>query len=209
MQVYDENHFHKTLHVMYIANESSILYIEVTDLFHTNCRLRVIIVKCPYCDIPDSKVTDSRTVGENVRRRRECIRCGLRFTTYERVQTTALLVVKRDERRQEFNRDKLLSQIVLACTKRPIPYRDIEKVVEDIEGQLLSMGRPEIKSSAIGEMVMERLRSLDRIAYIRWASVYRDFQDMESFEEMVKDLRGDSANRNEEEHLSLLTKKVS
>ena len=209
MQVYDENHFHKTLHVMYIANESSILYIDVTDLFHTNCRLRVIIVKCPYCDIPDSKVTDSRTVGENVRRRRECIRCGLRFTTYERVQTTALLVVKRDERRQEFNRDKLLSQIVLACTKRPIPYRDIEKVVEDIEGQLLSMGRPEIKSSAIGEMVMERLRSLDRIAYIRWASVYRDFQDMESFEEMVKDLRGDSANRNEEEHLSLLTKKVS
>ena len=183
---------------MYIANANLILYIEVTDLFHTKCRLRVIIVKCPYCNIPDSKVTDSRTVGENVRRRRECIRCGLRFTTSERVQTTALLVVKRDERRQEFSKDKLLSQIVLACTKRPIPYRDIEKVVEDIEAQVQGLGKPEIKSSTIGEMVMERLKSLDRIAYIRWASVYRDFQDMESFEEMVKDLRKDSINTEEE-----------
>ena len=194
---------------MYIANDVFILYIEVTDLFHTKSRLRVIIVKCPYCNIPDSKVTDSRTVGENVRRRRECVRCGLRFTTSERVQTTALLVVKRDERRQEFNRDKLLSQIVLACTKRPIPYRDIEKVVEDIEAQVQSLGKPEIKSSTIGEMVMERLKSLDRIAYIRWASVYRDFQDMESFEEMVKDLRGDSINTEEEENMTLLAKKIS
>lgn len=193
---------------MYIANTSFILYIEVIDLFHTICRLRVIIVNCPYCNIPDSKVTDSRTVGENVRRRRECIRCGLRFTTSERVQTTALLVVKRDERRQEFNKDKLLSQIVLACTKRPIPYRDIEKVVEDIEAQVQGLGKPEIKSSTIGEMVMERLKSLDRIAYIRWASVYRDFQDMESFEEMVKDLREDSINT-EEENMTLFAKKIS
>jgi transcriptional repressor NrdR len=113
-----------------------------------------------------------------------------------------------DERRQEFNKDKLLSQIVLACNKRPIPYRDIEKVVEDIEAQVQGLGKPEIKSSTIGEMVMERLKSLDRIAYIRWASVYRDFQDMESFEEMVKDLREDSINT-EEENMTLFAKKIS
>ncbi|MCZ6867493.1 MAG: ATP cone domain-containing protein, partial [Chloroflexi bacterium] len=91
---------------------------------------------CPYCNSPDSKVTDSRSVAESIRRRRECVRCGLRFTTYERVQSTALLVVKRDGRRQEFDRDKLLSRIVTACAKRPIPFRDIERVVQDIEGEL-------------------------------------------------------------------------
>ena len=115
--------------------------------------------------------------------------CGLRFTTYERVQSTALLVVKRDGRRQEFDRDKLLARMVIACAKRPIPFREIEKVVQDIEGKLQSLGRAEIPSSAIGEMIMERLRLLDRVAYVRWASVYRDFQDLESFEKVVQDLR--------------------
>ena len=147
---------------------------------------------CPYCNSPDSKVTDSRAVDEGIRRRRECVLCGLRFTTYERVQSTALLVVKRDGRRQEFDRDKLLSRIVTACAKRPIPFREIEKVVQDIEGELQQLGRAEIPSSAIGEMVMERLRQLDRVAYVRWASVYRDFQDLESFERVVKDLQQDT-----------------
>ena len=96
---------------------------------------------CPYCNSPDSKVTDSRSVAESIRRRRECARCDLRFTTYERVQSTALLVVKRDGRRQEFDRDKLLSRIVTACAKRPIPFRDIERVVQDIEGELQALFR--------------------------------------------------------------------
>ncbi len=159
---------------------------------------------CPYCNSPDSKVTDSRSVAESIRRRRECVRCGLRFTTYERVQSTALLVVKRDGRRQEFDRDKLLSRIVTACAKRPIPFRDIERVVQDIEGELQALGRAEFPSSAIGEMVMEQLRDLDRVAYVRWASVYRDFQDLESFERVVKDLREEGKEPEDTAQLTML-----
>ena len=144
---------------------------------------------CPYCGHEDSKVTDSRNAENGIRRRRECTRCGLRFTTYERVQSTALLIAKRDGRREDYNREKLTNSIRTACTKRPIPNRDMEKLVEDIEGELQKLGNAEIRSTAVGEMVMERLRKLDRVAYIRFASVYRDFQDLESFEEMVRDLR--------------------
>ena len=144
---------------------------------------------CPYCGHEDSKVTDSRNAENGIRRRRECMRCGLRFTTYERVQSTALLIAKRDGRREDYNREKLTNSIRTACTKRPIPNRDMEKLVEDIEGELQKLGNAEIRSTAVGEMVMERLRKLDRVAYIRFASVYRDFQDLESFEEMVRDLR--------------------
>ena len=144
---------------------------------------------CPYCGHEDSKVTDSRNAENGIRRRRECTRCELRFTTYERVQSTALLIAKRDGRREDYNREKLTNSIRTACTKRPIPNRDMEKLVEDIEGELQKLGNAEIRSTAVGEMVMERLRKLDRVAYIRFASVYRDFQDLESFEEMVRDLR--------------------
>ena len=146
-------------------------------------------MRCPYCGHDDSKVTDSRTAENGVRRRRECTRCGLRFTTYERVQSTALLIAKRDGRREEYNREKLNSSIRIACAKRPIPISEMEKLVEDIEGELQKLGNAEIRSTAVGEMVMERLRKLDRVAYIRFASVYRDFQDLESFEEVVRDLR--------------------
>ena len=146
-------------------------------------------MRCPYCNSPDSRVTDSRTVENGIRRRRECSRCGLRFTTYERVQATALLVAKRDGRREGFNREKLTNGIVRACAKRPVAYREIEKVVEDIESELQHLGHSEIPSTNLGEMVIERLRRLDRVAYIRFASVYRDFQDIESFEDAVKDLR--------------------
>ena len=149
-------------------------------------------MRCPYCNDPDSRVTDSRTVENGIRRRRECAKCGLRFTTYERVQTTALLVSKRDGRREEFNREKLTSGIVRACAKRPVGFREIEKVVEDIEAQLQQLGHAEIRSTVLGEMVIERLRRLDRVAYVRFASVYRDFQDIESFEQVVKDLREDT-----------------
>ena len=144
---------------------------------------------CPYCGDLDSRVTDSRTAENGIRRRRQCAQCGLRFTTYERVQTAALLVAKQDGRREEFNRDKVTAGIMKACAKRPVTYRDIEKTVEDIEAELQQLGHAEIRSSALGEMIMERLSRLDRVAYVRFASVYRDFQDIESFEQVVKNLR--------------------
>ena len=144
-------------------------------------------MRCPYCGFADSRVTDSRNVENGIRRRRECLECQRRFTTYERVQTAALMVIKRDNRREEFDREKLAGGIRKACAKRPVPAHAIEKLVEDIEGEL--QGQGEVAASQIGEAVMEQLKSLDRVAYIRWASVYRDFQDIESFEEAVKDLR--------------------
>ncbi|MBI4336455.1 MAG: transcriptional repressor NrdR [Chloroflexi bacterium] len=147
-------------------------------------------MKCPYCSSPDSKVVDSRDVEDAVRRRRECLRCGLRFTTYERVQTTAMMVVKRDGRREEFNREKLKGGILRACAKRPVPLEAIEKLVLDIEGRVQGLGRAEVPSSLIGELVMERLRELDHVAYVRFASVYRNFQDIESFKQTVDTLLG-------------------
>ncbi len=146
-------------------------------------------MRCPYCNHPESKVIDSRDSTEGVRRRRECIQCGLRYTTYERIQTTALMVAKRDTRREEYNRDKLINSILKACVKRPLPTGRIEKLVDEIEAELQQLGRAEIQSSQIGEMVMERLRALDRVAYMRFASVYRDFADIESFKEEVEALQ--------------------
>ena len=146
-------------------------------------------MRCPYCGHSDSKVTNSREADSGIRRRRECRSCGVRFTTYERVQSTALLISKQDNRREEFNREKLVTGIRKACAKRPISSRTIEKMVEDIEAELQHLGQGEVPTSVVGEMVMERLRKVDRVAYIRYASVYRDFQDIESFELAVKDLR--------------------
>ena len=146
-------------------------------------------MRCPYCGHTDSKVTNSREAESGIRRRRECRSCGVRFTTYERIQSTALLVSKQDNRREEFNREKLVSGLRKACAKRPISSRTIEKMVEDIEAELQHLGQGEVPTSVIGEMVMDRLSKVDRVAYIRYASVYRDFQDIESFEMAVKDLR--------------------
>ena len=148
-------------------------------------------MRCPYCTYTESKVTDSRVVENGIRRRRECQRCGLRFTTYERIQATALMVSKQDNRREEFNREKLTAGIRKACTKRPVSSRTIEKMVEDIEAELQHLGQVEVPTTILGSMVMERLINLDRVAYIRYASVYRDFQDIESFERAVRDLRED------------------
>ena len=142
-------------------------------------------MQCPYCGYDDSHVIDTRDAGDGIRRRRECLQCGLRYTTYERVQTTALMVLKRDTRREEYNHQKLLSSIRVACAKRPLPTGAIERIVSDIEEQLQGLGRADIRSSAIGEMVMEQLRKLDRVAYIRFASVYRDFEDLETFRDEV------------------------
>ena len=140
---------------------------------------------CPFCNNNHSKVIDSRDAGDGIRRRRECVRCGLRFTTYERVQTRALMLIKQDGRREEYNRDKLWVSLTKACAKRPLPVGSIEKVVEEIEAQLTDVGRAEIPSKVIGEMVMDRLKDLDRVAYIRFASVYRDFRDIESFKQEI------------------------
>ena len=147
---------------------------------------------CPFCGHPHSKVTDSRVAENGIRRRRECHSCGLRFTTYERVQAAPLMVSKQDNRREEFNREKLISGIRKACAKRPVASRTIDKMVEDIEAELQHMGSMEVSTTVLGTMVMQRLRDLDRVAYIRYASVYRDFQDIESFEEAVRDLRDES-----------------
>ena len=144
---------------------------------------------CPYCTFSDSKVTDSRVVENGIRRRRECQRCGLRFTTYERIQAAALMVSKHDGRREEFNREKLIVGIRKACTKRPISSRTIEKMVEDVEAELQHLGQVDVPTSILGSMVMERLMKLDRVAYIRFASIYQDFQQIESFEHAVQDLR--------------------
>ena len=140
---------------------------------------------CPFCNHSESKVIDSRDSGDGIRRRRECLQCELRYTTYERVQTRALVVIKRDGRREEFNRDKLWASVTNACAKRPLPTGSIDKVVEEIEAQLVDVGRAEIPSKTVGEMVMERLKSMDRVAYIRFASVYRDFRDIETFKDEI------------------------
>lgn len=136
-------------------------------------------MKCPFCGYDDSKVVDSRDVSEAIRRRRECLGCGARFTTYERLHTAALLVIKKDGRREEFDRGKLISGMRKACAKRPVSQDTIEQTVDDIESQLRRSGKGEVTTSAIGDLVMERLRRLDGVAYIRFASVYRDFADIE------------------------------
>jgi len=136
-------------------------------------------MKCPYCGYEDSKVIDSRDVNEAIRRRRECLECGARFTTYERLQAATLLVIKKDGRREEFNREKIISGIRKACTKRPISQETIERMVDEIEARLRKSGKGEVAASVIGDMVMEGLRQLDGIAYIRFASVYRDFADID------------------------------
>ena len=145
-------------------------------------------MNCPHCNHDDSKVIDSRDSGDGIRRRRECLECARRYTTYERVQTRAVMLVKRDGRREEFQRDKLWASVTKACAKRPLQMGSIDKLVQDIEATLVDSGRAEMPSETIGEMVMERLKNLDRVAYIRYASVYRDFKDIESFKEEIESL---------------------
>lgn len=145
-------------------------------------------MKCPNCGYHDSKVLDSRDASSGVRRRRECLKCGSRFTTYEQLQSAALYVIKKDKRREEFNKEKLLGGIRKACEKRPLPTGTIEKMADDIEAELYAMGKSEIPTSTIGDMVMEKLKKLDHIAYIRFASVYRQFADITELKEVVDTL---------------------
>lgn len=145
-------------------------------------------MKCPYCGNTESKVIDSRNVGGGIRRRRQCLHCGTRFTTYEHLQSRNLFVIKKDSRREEFNRDKLLAGIRKACEKRPLPTGAIDKLVDNIEAELYRLGKTEVPSSVIGDMVMARLQELDHIAYIRFASVYREFTDIATLKQAVDTL---------------------
>jgi len=148
-------------------------------------------MRCPYCSYARTNVVDSRDVGELeiTRRRRECRKCKKRFTTYERVETIGLVVIKKDGRREKFSRDKLLAGVQRACEKRPISQERIEKMAEEIEKELRNMDTLEVESRKIGELVMRKLKKLDKVAYIRFASVYRSFADIESFENELRALR--------------------
>ncbi len=148
-------------------------------------------MNCPYCGYQDSKVIDSRDVNDGIRRRRECLKCEERFTTYERLQPASLFVIKKDERREEFNKEKLLTGLHKACEKRPLPTGTIDKIADDIEAELYGLGKAEIPSTAIGDLVMQRLKKLDYIAYLRFASVYRQFADITVFKKEIDSLVGD------------------
>ena len=140
-------------------------------------------MKCPYCSYPESKVVDSRPAdeGASIRRRRECLACHKRFTTYETMETLPLMVVKKDGSRQSFDRNKVLGGLIRACEKRPVPYHALEELVGEIEQVLQNQMDREVPSAQIGELVMERLKKLDEVAYVRFASVYRQFKDINTF----------------------------
>lgn len=162
-------------------------------------------MKCPYCGHAESSVIDSRSLKEHVRRRRQCLECNSRFTTYERIESRALYVIKKDGRREEFNREKLATGIRKACEKRPLPIGTAEKLVDDIESELYHMGRAEVSSSLIGDKVMERLKEVDHVAYIRFASVCRQFSDIHSLKKAVDGLvKSVARSRRAETQLPLL-----
>ena len=146
-------------------------------------------MKCPYCTNEDTKVVDSRQVDSQIRRRRECEKCEKRFTTFERVESAELYVIKKNGSRQPFNSEKLRMSIRKACEKRPISLDQMEELVTQIEARLRNEDSIEIKSSKIGNLVMQRLRKLDPVAYIRFASVYKDFGDLQAFEETIEQLK--------------------
>ena len=145
-------------------------------------------MRCPYCGGLESKVIDSRALSEGVRRRRKCLDCGARFTTQERIQPHNVFVIKKDGRREEFNRDKLLLGIRKACEKRPLPTGAIDKLVDNIETELYKTGKNEVINSVIGDLVMKGLKKLDHIAYIRFAIVYREFADIGDLKQAVDNL---------------------
>jgi len=150
----------------------------------------VIEVKCPFCGSDETKVIDSREVesGSAIRRRRLCLACGRRFTTYERVERTPLVVIKKDGRRELFDQQKLLNGMLKACEKRNIPMEELERIVSAITTKAYDEATPEISSRRIGELVMEELKGLDQVAYVRFASVYREFRDVDQFLEALKEL---------------------
>ncbi|MDD6187228.1 MAG: transcriptional regulator NrdR [Oscillospiraceae bacterium] len=147
-------------------------------------------MKCPFCGSLDSRVVDSRPTDDNdrIRRRRECTNCGKRFTTFEIVETTPIMVLKKDGSIQAFNRDKILNGMIKSCEKRPVSTRDLEKACDNIEYKIVNGLKTEVTSTEIGEMVMDELKALDEVAYVRFASVYRQFSDVNTFFEMLSEL---------------------
>ncbi len=147
-------------------------------------------MRCPYCGEMESKVIDSRPAddGERIRRRRECLSCSKRFTTYEIVETVPLMVIKKDKSREAFNRQKLLNGLMRACEKRPVTYKMLETAVDNIEQELLNSYDREVTSIHIGELAMQELKRIDEVAYVRFASVYRQFSDINTFMDELKEL---------------------
>lgn len=147
-------------------------------------------MKCPFCSFEESKVVDSRSTDDNttIRRRRECLSCGKRYTTYEKVEEIPILVVKRDLTREIFNREKVINGLIIACQKRPVSRNQIESIAEDIEKTISNKMVTEVETEQIGEMVMEKLKEIDEISYVRFASVYRQFKDINTFLEEIKSL---------------------
>lgn len=144
-------------------------------------------MKCPYCGKENTRVIDSRpTDDSSIRRRRQCDECGKRFTTYEKVETLPLIVVKKDNNREPYDMEKIVAGIVRSCHKRPISMTQINDMVDDIEGQIFNMGEKEIPTTTIGSIVMDKLKDLDEVAYVRFASVYREFKDVNTFMDEIK-----------------------
>ena len=158
-------------------------------------------MKCIFCGCTDSKVIDSRSTdeGRTIRRRRECMQCGKRFTTYETVETTPILVIKSGGNRQAFDPNKIKNGIIKACEKRPVSMSKIDKLVEDVKKQIFNSLEQEISSKRIGEMVMDGLKSIDEVAYVRYASVYRQFTDISSFMNELEALMKENKNKAQQE----------
>ena len=158
-------------------------------------------MRCQYCGYLDSRVIDSRPTeeGSSIRRRRECLRCERRFTTYEKIETSPVMVVKKDQSREPFNPDKIKKGLMVACRKRPVSMRDIDAVVEKVEKLVHSSGDEEFSSRRIGEAVMEELKNLDEVAYVRFASVYRQFTDVSSFMDELNKLVTEGRSRRDDE----------
>lgn len=147
-------------------------------------------MKCPYCNAADTKVIDSRPADDNssIRRRRQCENCGKRFTTYEKLETMPLMVIKKDRSRETYDRSKIEAGIIRSCHKRPVSTQQINVVIDEIENQIFNMEEKEVETTVIGELVMSKLKNLDEVAYVRFASVYREFKDVNTFIEEIKKL---------------------
>jgi len=150
-------------------------------------------MKCPFCGFKEDKVVDSRATAEEsaVRRRRECLKCGKRFTTYEYVEEVSMMVIKKDGRREPFDRKKILSGVIKACEKRPVSMEKMEEIVSQVERAVQKKSDREVSANRVGELVMEKLKGLDDVAYVRFASVYRQFKDVGQFMEELKDILGE------------------
>lgn len=155
-------------------------------------------MKCPYCNHPDTRVIDSRPAedGSAIRRRRSCDECGKRFTTYEKVETIPLIIIKKDNNREQYNRSKIERGIIRACYKRPVSAEAIQRAVERIEIKIFNLEAKEVSSTDVGEIVMDELKELDEVAYVRFASVYREFKDVNTFMDEIKKMMLDRSKGN-------------